>query len=581
MKKAIVALLAITMVLMATTPTPVGATDSGDTWTTVAPLLTGRWAHGAVAGPDERIYAIGGNTGPADIAQAEAYTPSTNTWTSIAPMPSTRSHMAVVTGPDGRIYVIGGHLLNTAVAYNPTTNTWSAVAAMPTYVGNHICAAVGLDGRIYTIGNDSRMDAYNPSTNTWTTVFPVAFSFPSRRGCAAVTGLDGRIYIMGGTLTTADAHNIVEIYDPASNTRTVVAPMPTPRFGLGAALGPDGRIYAIGGFIPGTTTTSAVEAYDPSTNTWTAVASMPDRRGALAAATGPDGQIYAIGGLRTGNPVPALNVVESYNPLPATTTTIDLALSAPTMLPIVGGQYAPNPFEIVATVTNRGAIAAQEVKVILYLPSGLSLAESSLTQAIGDLPVGQQAQVTWSMQASGQSQETTLSYFATAVASNAEARSVTRQITLPGGALTVASITSNVGGDTGSVTATMHGGGFRDGAVAKLVRDGESDIGGNNIAVAGDGFSLSATFDLKSKPRGAWNVVVTNPDGISAALPNAFLIEEGRAAQVWLDTLGRETVRAGREQSFHITYGNHGNTDALSVPLWITGIPRDTLLRLY
>src|SRR5437870_3189151 len=37
----------------------------------------------------------------------------------------------------------------------------------------------------------------------------------------------------------------------ASNARTRVASMPTPRSGLAAALGRDGRIYAIGGGAPG------------------------------------------------------------------------------------------------------------------------------------------------------------------------------------------------------------------------------------------------------------------------------------------------------------------------------------------
>jgi hypothetical protein len=80
-----------------------------------------------------------------------------------------------------------------------------------------------------------------------------------------VTGLDGRIYIMGGTGTGSVSHNIVEAYDVVANTRTPVAPMPTPRSGLAAALGPDGLIYAIGGG-GGTTTTAAVEAYDSFTN---------------------------------------------------------------------------------------------------------------------------------------------------------------------------------------------------------------------------------------------------------------------------------------------------------------------------
>jgi hypothetical protein len=244
------------------------------------------------------------------------------------------------------------------------------------------------------------------------------------------------------------------------------------------------------------------------------------------------------------------------------------------MLSIVDGQYAPNPFEIVATVTNNGAIPATDVKVILYLPAGLSLASGSQTKSIGDLPVGHQAQVTWSVLAAGQKHPITLGYFATAVASNALATREERQITLPSGALTLNSIASNVGGDTGSVTATIHGGGLQEGAVAKLVRTGEPEVVGGNIAVADDGFSLSATFDLKGKARGAWNVAVTNPDGTSAMLSDAFTIEEGRAAEVWVDIIGSSTVRAGMPASFYVLYGNRGNVDIYGSVSWVA-IPRE------
>src|SRR5439155_601932 len=109
--------------------------------------------------------------------------------------------------------------------------------------------------------------------------------------------------------------NVVEEYDPASNTWTTKAPMPTARCGLAAAA-VGGKIYAIGGGNDNGNL-NVVEEYDPASNTWTTKAPMPTARFALpAAAVG--GKIYAIGGGNfdaIGNGK-ELNVVEAYTPGP-------------------------------------------------------------------------------------------------------------------------------------------------------------------------------------------------------------------------------------------------------------------------
>lgn len=144
--------------------------------------------------------------------------------------------------------------------------------------------------------------------------------------------------------------------------------------------------------------------------------------------------------------------------------------------------------------------------------------------------------------------------------------------------LSISTILPSAGGDTGTATAFIHGTGFVEGATVKLARAGEDDIVGDPVAVAADGRTVSATFDLTGKTRGAWNVVVTNPDTASATLPEAFTIEEGRAPQVWVDIIGRDTILARRPQTFYIVYGNRGNVDVLGVPLYIGGIPRDAVV---
>lgn len=148
------------------------------------------------------------------------------------------------------------------------------------------------------------------------------------------------------------------------------------------------------------------------------------------------------------------------------------------------------------------------------------------------------------------------------------------------GVLSISTILPNAGGDTGSVTTIVHGTGFAAGATVKLVRSGEADIAGDPVAVAADGRTVSATFDLTGKARGNWDVVVTNPDSASATMPEGFIVQPGRAPQLWVDIVARDTILARRPQTLYITYGNRGNVDAVGVPIWISGIPTDATLTL-
>jgi N-acetylneuraminic acid mutarotase len=163
-------------------------------------MPTARAALGVTSGLDARIYAIGGRHPVADTV--EAYDPSTNMWAARAPMPTPRDSLAVVTANDGTIYAIGGEdtvtgtLFNTVEAYDPATDTWAAKASMPT----------------------------------------------PRQGLAAVVGLDGRIYAVGGFTGSPPAGPFMsvgtnEVYNPATNTWTAAAAMPTPRHGFGGSPG--------------------------------------------------------------------------------------------------------------------------------------------------------------------------------------------------------------------------------------------------------------------------------------------------------------------------------------------------------
>lgn len=271
-------------------------------------------------------------------------TPVAGRWQSVASMPTARADLAATTGQNGLIYAIGGQngsgFLNTVEAYNPSTNSWNTLPGMPLR-RRDVAAVTGPDGRIYVIGGENRfddtgfsqineVDVYDPAANSWSTVA----SMPTPRyGIAAVLGPDGRIYVFGGS-GFGSILNTVEVYTPSTNSWATAAPMPTARSGAAAVLGPDGRIYVMGGGSF-TGVFNTVEAYNPATNTWATVAPMPTARTLLAAAPGPDGRIYAIGGSNSNG---ILNTVEAYNTRTNTWTAVSPLLTASNALAAALGQ---------------------------------------------------------------------------------------------------------------------------------------------------------------------------------------------------------------------------------------------------
>jgi N-acetylneuraminic acid mutarotase len=90
-----------------------------------------------------------------------------------------------------------------------------------------------------------------------------------------------------------------DIYDPATNSWTSGAPLPTARSGLAYALY-QGLVLVLGGELAPNTFVEN-EAYDPKTKGWKTLAPMPaGRHGTAAAVAG--GRVYlAAGSLKPGS----------------------------------------------------------------------------------------------------------------------------------------------------------------------------------------------------------------------------------------------------------------------------------------
>lgn len=241
-------------------------------------------------------------------------------------MPTKRTEVAAAP-LDGKIYVVGGfekpslsNVMSFAITrsvemYDPSTDQWTSRAPLP--IGLHHVGIGVVDGRLFVIGGYTKSGfsvwnpvatvyAYDPATDSWTERAPM----PTARGALSVTEHDGKLYAIGGFDRKANNAQ-VEVYDPERNVWTTAAPLPTPRDHL-AADTVGGKIYAIGGRTNGdySQNLTVVEKYDPLTDRWKRVSDLPTARSGITTAVVEDG-IYVFGG---EGAVGTFNENEAYDP---------------------------------------------------------------------------------------------------------------------------------------------------------------------------------------------------------------------------------------------------------------------------
>ena len=215
-------------------------------WTTVAPQ-PGRYLQGNGAGViQRRIYIAGGfspnNEGGSASSALYMYDPDGDTWFEKRSMPS--RGMLGVSGVIGdRFYVLTGCPLGSNCLgdpplafyrYDPTTDQWATLTTPPRPHRSGMAGVIG--GKLYVVGGwdgtgyGGQLDVYDPAANRWTT----KASMPRERFDAAAVALGGKLYVIGGfvrdpdtTFTTVSPVRTTTVYDPATDTWTRKAPLPT------------------------------------------------------------------------------------------------------------------------------------------------------------------------------------------------------------------------------------------------------------------------------------------------------------------------------------------------------------------
>lgn len=192
-----------------------------------------------------------------------------------------------------------------------------------------------LNGRIYTMGGYSGeriasdiVQVYDPRTDSWS----YGPSLPGPMHHTMAASVNGRVYIIGGEYGgpgggPAVYLNTTYMLDEEAGTWVPRADMPTSRSGGGAAV-LDGKIYVAGGRPPGG---HHFAAYDAALNEWTALPDVPTQRNHLAVAA-IGGKIHVAGGRFGGGVGSEMTAIhEVYDPVTNTWST-----RAPLLAPRAG-----------------------------------------------------------------------------------------------------------------------------------------------------------------------------------------------------------------------------------------------------
>jgi N-acetylneuraminic acid mutarotase len=249
-------------------------------------------------------------------------------WIRRADLPTPRTGLSTCV-VDGKIYAMGGvkpthtSLYFTVEMYDPATDTWTPKADMPT--ARSEMATCAIDGRIYAAAGIQQtgsgitytphsLEVYDPATDTWTK----KADMPSNGGgiCTA-EAVDGKMLVFSAwgkpaALGLGPSYASVDVYDPATDTWSHEAELPTDTADIVASL-VDGKVYTFFSETPALTPRGLLQVYDPIAGTWTRRADMPRPRYDFDASV-VDGKIYAIGGYRSEYGYPVYPTVEVYDP---------------------------------------------------------------------------------------------------------------------------------------------------------------------------------------------------------------------------------------------------------------------------
>lgn len=259
---------------------------------------------------DGKLLVAGGTVSFTPLTGTKlAYTfdPFTEQWTRIADMARGRWYPTCATLEDGAVITLSG-LSDVPSTPNPDIELWDPTGAdtwqilgqktLPYYPLLHLMPS----GKVFMAGPSQLTETYDPVANIWTPF--ASTNFPGRSEACSVLlpPTLNRVMLIGGYHGSGQPTNSTEIIDLAASTPQWrgTSHMSFARMEHNAVLLPDGKVLVIGGRSDNDSTPTPVmtpEIFNPASETWTAVAphSVPRRYHSTAVLL-PDARVLAAGG---------------------------------------------------------------------------------------------------------------------------------------------------------------------------------------------------------------------------------------------------------------------------------------------
>ena len=170
---------------------------------------------------------------------------------------------------DGRVLLTGttADLSNVTELFDPRTNTFKNTGAMQGWYDTSGWGTLLADGTVlfvewcFEVCNDA-VELYDPSSETFTVVGSINGDLPLSR---SVRLANGRVLITGGQWPGGNGTNETLLYIPASRTLVQGPPMTCGRHEHSATLLPDGTVLIAGGYSAWPGRTRTAEIFHPPT----------------------------------------------------------------------------------------------------------------------------------------------------------------------------------------------------------------------------------------------------------------------------------------------------------------------------
>jgi hypothetical protein len=237
------------------------------------------------------------------------------TWSNAGLPPTKLSGATSVVLPDGTVVFLGGfdatgQPRSQVLRFDPKDSRWSQGAPMPVPQDGSAIAALS-NGSILVAGGGGAGGSellagtwiYSPELDSWSKVGDLHVA---RSGATTVLLTDGRVLIAGGSVLLAAPNffgfsNSAEIFDPQTNSWSLVGPMHAARTAITLVALRSGRALAAGGCASATYgnlsgAVTEADVFDPATSAWTVTTPLPAARCGASGLTLRDGRALVTGG---------------------------------------------------------------------------------------------------------------------------------------------------------------------------------------------------------------------------------------------------------------------------------------------